>query len=113
MLTIDQLNQIRDRVRAELQVRHPEGRLLISAGTVGLAAGARDVMGAALEEIKSLGLRLVVSGEDSNCSPEQLPAVRLLLPGQPEAVYQQVTPARVREIVRQLSRQQYAAADSN
>lgn len=103
MLSIEQLNEIRTRVSRELQVRYPAGRLLVSVGTVGIAAGARQVMSAALDEINHLGLQLVVAGEQAEAEAVQLPIVRVLLPEQSEQVYTKVTPEQVRQIVRNLA----------
>ncbi len=103
MLSIEQLNQIRERVSKELKVRHPAGRLVVSVGTVGLAAGAREVMTAALDEISAWELPLVVEGEDSEVQPNELPLVRVLLPAQEEKRYAHVTADQVRQIVRNLA----------
>ncbi|MGI6357366.1 MAG: hypothetical protein ACOX2K_01525 [Bacillota bacterium] len=103
MLSIEQLNEIRERVSKELKVRHPAGRLVVSVGTMGLAAGAREVMTAAVDEISALGLPLAVGAEDCDASPGEMPLVRVLLPQQAEKRYAKVTADRVRQIVRDLA----------
>ena len=112
MLTVDQLNEIRERVRKELAVRDAGIRLVVGVGTPGLAAGAREVMLAALDECERLGLQLSVVGQDIPAAAGQLPLVKLVPVTGEERLYTRVSPAQVREIVRQLAEQRHTAADA-
>lgn len=112
MLTIEQLNEIRDRVKKELAVRSPGGRLIVGMGTTGLAAGAREVMAAAVAEANARSSNLVVAGADLPVSPDQLPVIKYIAPSGQETLYTNVTIASVRELVQKLSGKQNVAADS-
>ncbi len=112
MLTIEQLNEIRDRVKKELALRSPGGRLIVGMGTTGLAAGAREVLTAAVAEVNARGSNLVVAGADLPVRPDQLPAVKHVAPSGAETLYTSVTAASVRELVQKVSGKQNVAADS-
>ena len=78
MLTVAELNAIRDRVRKQLSIREPHDRLIIGVGTVGIAAGAREVMAAAMQEVSERNLDMVVVGEDLAVSADQMPVVKFV-----------------------------------
>ena len=58
MKTREELQQLRERAKAALAVRdqQSEARVVVAMGTCGIAAGAREVMSALLEELASRGL---------------------------------------------------------
>ncbi len=105
MLTVAELNAIRDRVRKQLSIREPHDRLIIGVGTVGIAAGAREVMAAAMQEVSERNLDMVVVGEDLAVSADQMPVVKFVTVNGEETVYTKVTAAKMRDIVQSLEAQ--------
>ncbi len=103
MMTVAQLNSIRDRVRKELLIREPHNRLVVGVGTVGIAAGAREIMAAAMEVVNTLGLDMVVVGEDLSVPAEQMPVVRFIGADGEEITFTSVTASKIREIVKDLA----------
>lgn len=103
MLTVAELNAIRDRVRKQLSVREPHNRLIIGVGTVGIAAGARDVIVTAMEEVNTRGLDMVVVGEDLPMPATDMPVVKFITGTGEETVYTKVTAAGVSKIIESLA----------
>lgn len=102
MKTREELQALRQRAKAALAVRDQQSgaRVIIAMGTCGIAAGAREVMTALLEELASRGLDNVTvqqTGCKGLCNRE--PVVEVCLPGQPTVTYGDVTPQIVRRIV--------------
>lgn len=112
MLTVAELNAIRDRVRKQLSIREPHNRLIIGVGTVGIAAGAREVMAAAMQEVSVLGLDMVVVGEDLAMPADQMPVVKFMAATGEVTVYTKVTAAKTREIVQSLEAKVGTLADA-
>jgi len=98
----EELRAIRERAKATLAVRDNQGgpRVVIAMGTCGIAAGARDVMSALLEEMAQRGISDVTvsqTGCKGLCDRE--PVVEVITPGAPSVTYGRVTPAVMRRIV--------------
>ncbi|MDR3590214.1 MAG: (2Fe-2S) ferredoxin domain-containing protein, partial [Negativicutes bacterium] len=52
MKTIEDLKKMREKFQAETKLRHAGGiQVIVGMGTCGIAAGAREVMSAILDEI--------------------------------------------------------------
>lgn len=82
-LTISDLKKIKEEYQAALTVREGGARAKITVhmGTCGIAAGARKVMDAVLEEIHRLDVKDVIvttSGCAGLCSKEPMATVELL-----------------------------------
>jgi NADP-reducing hydrogenase subunit HndB len=100
--TREELKALRERARAALAVRDREGgaRVIIAMGTCGIAAGAREVMSALLEELAERGLSHVAvsqTGCKGLCDKE--PIVEVQASQGPSATYGRVTPDIIRQIV--------------
>ena len=100
-LRIQDLAAIRDRTRSLLTVRENEGRARITVhmGTCGIAAGARGVMEALLDEMKKTGIQDVVvttSGCAGLCNREPMATVERK--DQPPVKYIDLTPEKIRRI---------------
>jgi len=100
--TREELKALRERARAALAVREAAGgpRVVIAMGTCGIAAGAREVMSALLEELAERGLSHVSvsqTGCKGLCDKEPIVEVH---PSQgSSATYGRVTPDVMRRIV--------------
>jgi NADP-reducing hydrogenase subunit HndB len=101
-ITIDDLAKIRERTRHDTLLRQGAGRVKINVhmGTCGIAAGAREIMTAVLQEIESRKLHDVVvtnSGCAGLCSREPMMTVEVL--GEPAPVkYVSMTANKVKKV---------------
>ncbi len=103
-LSIEDLKRIRDEGRHVLTLRSGEARARVTVhmGTCGIAAGARDVMGAllkAIEERKVADVIVTTSGCAGLCSRE--PMATVALAGQPPVKYTDLTPDRIIRILQE------------
>jgi NADH-quinone oxidoreductase subunit F len=78
----------------------PKPRILIGMGTCGIAAGAEDILKTLREELDKNGLQadIIQVGCIGFCYAE--PLVEIAKPGKPAIFYGNLTPALVKEIVR-------------
>lgn len=75
-------------------------RVIIGMGTCGIAAGAREVMTAVLQELDRRGIKDVAvetTGCIGMCQKE--PLLDVIRPGEPRITYGDVTPADVERII--------------
>jgi NADP-reducing hydrogenase subunit HndB len=102
MKTPEDLKALRERAQAALAVRKEEeqARVVVAMGTCGIAAGAREVMAAMMEELAERGLYQVKIAQTACkglCDKE--PMVEVHLPGKPAVTYANVTPAAARRLI--------------
>ena len=69
MKTLAELQAIRDRMKDSVTMRNGTGnvRAVVGMATCGIAAGARPVLGALVEEVKNLGLNEKVTVTQTGC----------------------------------------------
>jgi len=101
-LTIQDLAKIRDATRALLTIREGQGRakVTIHMGTCGIAAGAREVMDALLDEMQKRKIKDVVvttSGCAGLCSREPMATVEMA--GNPPVKYVDLDPGKIRKVL--------------
>jgi NADP-reducing hydrogenase subunit HndB len=100
--SLDDLERVRKEALERIRLRDGknEKRIVVGMGTCGIAAGAREVVGAFMDE---LALRRItdVSVTQTGCVGlcEYEPLVDVYSPGQPKVTYKHVDPAKAREIV--------------
>jgi len=104
MKTLEDLKRVRDQARKAMQVRESEQRckITVAMGTCGIASGAREVVGAIMDELSKRRITDVAvtqSGCKGLC--EQEPTVDVSRPGQPTVTYGYVTPEKARSIIAQ------------
>jgi NADP-reducing hydrogenase subunit HndB len=92
-LSIDGLKAIKEKVSKEMSLRHGKMNIKITVhmGTCGIAAGARGVMSALMEEMAESGrddIRVVASGCLGMCSSE--PNVTVEIEEQEPIVYKKM-----------------------
>lgn len=102
-LTIEDLAKIKDRTRHQTTLRQGAGRVRITVhmGTCGIAAGAREIMTAVMNELERCGLHDVLvtnSGCAGLCSQEPMMTVETVSAVAP-VKYVHMTPAKVRSVV--------------
>jgi NADP-reducing hydrogenase subunit HndB len=100
--SVADLEKIKRDARASLAARESSGgaRLVVAMGTCGIAAGARDVVTALIEELDKRGLSeitLTQSGCKGLCDRE--PTLDVFRPGEPPVTYGDVTPEAARRIL--------------
>jgi len=101
MKTVEDLKRLREQFKSETQIRHASGiQIIVGMGTCGIAAGAREVMSAILDEIAKRKLQDITvrqTGCIGMCEKEVL--VDVVRPGEPRITYGGVTPAAVSKII--------------
>jgi NADP-reducing hydrogenase subunit HndB len=100
-LTIDGLRKIKEKTEKETSLRHGKAsiKLLVHMGTCGIAAGARDVMNALMEELSQADrqdIRVVASGCMGMCSSE--PNITVEIEGDEPIVYQHMDANKMRQV---------------
>jgi NADP-reducing hydrogenase subunit HndB len=101
-LLVQDLQRIRDEARALATTRTGEGRAVVTVhmGTCGIAAGARDIMNALLDEMKKKKVTDVIvttSGCAGFCNRE--PMATVALQNQPPVKYADLTAEKIRKIL--------------
>ena len=101
-LRIQDLAAIRDRTRGLIAIRESEGlaKVTVHMGTCGIAAGARGIMEALLDEMKKRRISDVVvttSGCAGLCNHEPMATVERK--DQPPVKYIDLTPEKIRRIL--------------
>lgn len=101
-MKLEDLRKIRERASKELRLRTGKARVkvIVGMGTSGIAAGARDVLAAFLDEISKRGLTDVMitqTGERGLASAE--PVVEVHEADQPVVVYGDMTAEKARHVV--------------
>ena len=102
-LTIDDLKKIKEQTSEETSLRHGEANVKITVhmGTCGIAAGAREVMNALMEEMAQTerqDIRVMASACLGMCSSE--PNVTVAVEGEEPIVYQHMDANKMRQVFR-------------
>jgi NADP-reducing hydrogenase subunit HndB len=100
-LTIEDLKKIRESAKKTTSLRDGETAIKITVhmGTCGIAAGAREVMNALLEEMAQADrqdIRVVTSGCMGMCSSE--PNVTVDIQGKDPVIYQHMDRNKMRQV---------------
>jgi len=101
-MKLEDLRKIREKAQDGLRLRSGTARvkIVVGMGTSGIAAGAREVLSALLDEIQKRRLTDVIvtqSGEKGFASKE--PVVEVVERDRPKAVYGLMTPEKARRVV--------------
>jgi NADP-reducing hydrogenase subunit HndB len=103
MKSLAELQAIRDKARSEMNTRENGDdniRVLVGMATCGIAAGARPVLTAMMEEITKRELSHVIvtqTGCIGICQYE--PVVEVIAPGQEKVTYVNMTPEKAVKVV--------------
>ena len=100
-LTIEDLKKLRDSAKKSTSLREGETsvKVTVHMGTCGIAAGAREVMDALLQEVteaKRSDIRVITSGCMGMCSSE--PNVTVEISGNEPVIYQHMDRNRMRQV---------------
>ncbi|MCH7556820.1 MAG: (2Fe-2S) ferredoxin domain-containing protein [Planctomycetes bacterium] len=101
-ITPDDLDKISQRTKDIIHLRKgiAQARILVHMGTCGIAAGARTIMTALMEEVDRRNIKDVILTTSSCaglCSRE--PMMTVELKDEPAVKYVDITPDKVREIL--------------
>lgn len=102
MKTIAELEAIRQRSKGQVGVRKDrEGtRVVVGMATCGIAAGARPVMLAFVEEVNKRGLQHVTVSQTGCIGMCRLePIVEVFVPGKDKVTYVHMTPEKVGRVI--------------
>ena len=104
MKSLEELNAIREKARRDMNLRRDGGedsvRVVVGMATCGIAAGARPVLAACLEEVRRRELRNVTvtqTGCIGVCRLE--PIVEVFAPGEEKVTYVNMTPERAVQVI--------------
>ncbi len=102
-MSIDELRRIKEKTTRETSLRTGSAKIKITVhmGTCGIAAGAREVMNALMEEMAETDrqdIRVVASGCMGMCSSE--PNVTVEIEGEEPIVYQFMDANKMRQVFR-------------
>lgn len=103
MKSLAELQAIRDKAKAQLNIRKEEGadiRVLVGMATCGIAAGARPVLNAFVDEVTKRNLHHVMvtqTGCIGICQYE--PVVEVVEAGKEKVTYVKMTPEKVARVV--------------
>ena len=103
-LTVEDLQKIKEKHKTEFTLREGgyRAKVTVHMGTCGIAAGARDVMTALLDEIANAGISNVIattSGCAGLCAREPLATVEII--NHPPVKYCDLTAEKMKEIFRE------------
>lgn len=99
---LDDLRRLREETKQGMLSRHgAETQIIVGMGTCGIAAGAREVMAAILEELakRNLNVTVLQTGCIGMCQKE--PLVDVIRPDEKRITYGNVTPRDVARIIGQ------------
>jgi NADP-reducing hydrogenase subunit HndB len=103
MKSLKELEEIRNRARANVASRKDnEGavRIVVGMATCGIAAGARPVLAAFLDEVQKRNLSNIVVSQTGCIGVCRLePLAEVFVPGQEKVTYVNLTPELAREII--------------
>ena len=103
MKSLEELAALRERMKNNVAMRQDNStatRVVVGMATCGIAAGARPVLTAFVEEVSRRGLKDVVvtqAGCIGMCKLE--PSVEVFQPGKEKVTYVKMTPEKVSRIV--------------
>ncbi|RKJ41385.1 (2Fe-2S) ferredoxin domain-containing protein [Acutalibacter sp. 1XD8-33] len=103
MKSLAELQAIRDKARASVNIREnaeAETRVLVGMATCGIAAGARPVLNAFVEEVAKRGLKdtmVTQTGCIGICQYE--PVVEVITPGKEKVTYVKMTAEKAVRVV--------------
>jgi NADP-reducing hydrogenase subunit HndB len=103
-LTLDELRKKREEARKEIYLREGKykGKIIVHMGTCGIAAGAREIVSAFLEEIEILrdkDVMLTTSGCAGLCSMEPMATIELL--NSPSVKYGNLTTEKAQRVFKE------------
>lgn len=105
MKSLQELAEIRDRMKGKVSLREGtnEIRIVVGMATCGIAAGARPVLGALVEEVNKQGLTDQATVTQTGCIGicRLEPIVEVFESGKEKITYVQMTPEKAVRVVKE------------
>jgi len=103
MKTLAELAEIREKMQDKIALRRglQDIRIVVGMGTCGIAAGAKPVLNAFVEEINSQELYNSVTVTQSGCMGDcgSEPIVQVIMPGKDPVTYVNMTADKAKKVV--------------
>lgn len=104
MKSLEELKAIREKAKAQMNVREENNdgniRVVVGMATCGIAAGARPVLNAFVDEIAKRNLKNVFVAQTGCIGLCQFePIVEVMVPGQEKVTYCKMTPEKAVKVV--------------
>ncbi|MBR3737654.1 MAG: (2Fe-2S) ferredoxin domain-containing protein [Eubacterium sp.] len=103
MKSLAELQAIREKMKDKVVLREGSGdiRVVVGMATCGIAAGARPVLSAFVEEVNRLGLSEKVTVSQTGCIGicQFEPVVEVFEAGKEKVTYVHMTPEKAKEVV--------------
>ena len=103
MKSLAELQAIKDRMKSKIVLREGTGdiRVVVGMATCGIAAGARPVLNAFVEEVANAGLNEKVSVSQTGCVGlcQLEPIVEIYEAGKEKVTYIKMTPDKAKEVI--------------
>ena len=103
MKSLAELAAIRERMKDRVAIREGSGttRIVVGMATCGIAAGARPVLNAFVEEVANTGLSASVTVTQTGCIGicQYEPVVEIFAEGKEKVTYVKMTPDKAKEII--------------
>ena len=103
MKSLAELSAIREKMKSKIALREgsADTRIVVGMATCGIAAGARPVLNAFVEEINKADLVGEVTVTQTGCIGvcQYEPVVEIYVPGKEKVTYVKMTPEKAREVV--------------
>ena len=103
MKSLAELQAIKDKMKNKVVIREggEEVRVVVGMATCGIAAGARPVLSALVEEVEALGLSGKVSVSQTGCIGicQYEPVVEIYEDGKDKVTYVKMTADKAKEVV--------------
>ena len=103
MKSLAELQAIRDRARSQVNIREEKSnavRVLVGMATCGIAAGARPVLNAFVDEVAKRELKNVTITQTGCIGISQYePVVEVIMPNQQKVTYVKMTPEKAVRVV--------------
>ena len=104
MKTLEELKAIREKMEGRIHMRSEDEkqiRVVVGMATCGIAAGARPVLNAFVEEVAKRNMTEKVAVTQTGCIGicQYEPVVEVLVPGQEKVTYVKMTPEKAVRVV--------------
>ena len=105
MKSLDELKAIREKMQKQMNIRQDDPdaiRVVVGMATCGIAAGAKPVLNAFLEQVQLHGLKNVTVSQTGCIGVCRLePIVEVYVPGEEKVTYVKMKPEMVSKIVQE------------
>ena len=101
MKSLEELHELRDKVKKDLDARDDKEKpkIIVGMGTCGIAAGAREILKKVMEEVNKRDIDVTVTQTGCIGMCEKEPLLDVKLPGKERITYGNLEPSDVSTII--------------